>query len=182
MKKSAKCLKSSINGESTAVQMYTEFATVAVEEKFPIIATLFRALAHAETIHIKNHMSALREPEYKAVLEDYEINNTVENIKSAIAGETYEYKKMYPRFFKEIKTEQNSIYGKVALLSMQWSSKVEQNHAKTLKLAQKCINKGLDFTETDIYVCKVCGNLELSKPSKPCTICGHDVAFFEIIK
>ena len=182
MEKSEKCLKESINGESTAVIMYNDFAEVADKENLPKTACLFRCLAHAEKVHIKNHMSALQQPDYEAVIEKYSVSSTIENLKSAIEGETYEFKKMYPQFFKEIKKEQNTDYGKVAMLSMQWSSTVEANHAKILKQALKCLKKGTDFDAENIYICKVCGNVEIGQPSKACAVCGHDAAFFELIK
>jgi len=182
MEKSAKCLKQSIDGESTAVNMYNDFAAKADGENYPNIASLFRCLSDAEKIHIKNHVSALRDPNYKAKLEEYSVSGTLENIKAAIEGEIYECKKMYPQFFKEIKKEQNTEYGKVAMLSMQWSSEVELNHAKILKRALKCLTKGDDFNENNIYICKVCGNVEVGQPTKACSVCGHDAAFFESVK
>ena len=182
MEECKRCLKQSIDGESTAVSMYSDFASKADEENLPKIANLFRSLAKAERVHIKNHKSALKQPDYEAVLDDYSVGSTIDNLKAAIEGETYEFKKMYPRFFKDIKKEQHTEYGKVAMLSMQWSSSVEANHAKLLKLALKLLQNGEDFDTSNIYVCKVCGNVEIDKPTKACSVCGHDVTFFELIQ
>ncbi len=182
MEKSANCLRQSIDGESTAVVMYTDFAGVAENEGYPNIANLFTCLAYAEKVHIKNHMSALQQPDYTATIEKYEVAGTIENIKSAIDGETYECKVMYPKFFKEIKKEQNTDYGKVAMLSMQWSSSVELNHAKILKQALKGIEKGNNFEYANIYICDVCGNIEIGQPTKACNVCGHDASFFTLVK
>jgi rubrerythrin len=53
-------------------------------------AKLFRAAADAETLH------ALKELEVAG-----KIGSTVDNLKDAVTGETYEYKEMYPPFAKE---------------------------------------------------------------------------------
>ena len=182
MEKSARCLKESIDGESTAVLMYGTYAELAEKENFPNIANLFRCLVFAEKIHVKNHMSALRQPDYHATLHDYDVGSTFENLKKAIEGEIYECKKMYPKFLKEIKSEMDTDYGKVAMLSMQWSLKVEEKHAKILQQAFDCLKKGKDFDQGNLYTCQVCGNIETGKPTQTCSICGHDASFFELIK
>ena len=52
-------------------------------------AKLFRATAEAETLH------ALRQFEIAG-----KIGSTADNLKDAIAGETFEHKEMYPRICK----------------------------------------------------------------------------------
>ena len=182
MKISRECLQLSIDGESTAAEMYLDFAVQAEKDGYPNIAHLFRCLSQAEKVHIKNHRSALAENGYKAKTEEYTVSDTEQNLKSGIEGETYEYKKMYPGFFRKIKKEKNTEYGRVAFLSMQWSSKVEQNHAKLLKKAYKLLKSGSDLPDKNIYVCRVCGNIELGPQTKSCAVCGHDATFFEPLK
>jgi len=42
----------------------------------------------------------------------------------------------------------------------------------------KYLDQGKDLDCSEIYVCKVCGNLIFSKPTKICPICGHDPSFY----
>lgn len=49
------------------------------------MARLFRTAPEAETIHALGHFGALDG-----------VGSTVDNLRAAVAGETYEYKEMYP--------------------------------------------------------------------------------------
>lgn len=77
-------------GESQANKKYMAYAKKAEQEGKLNAAKLFRAAADAETIH------ALKEFEVAG-----KISTTADNLKDAVAGETYEYKEMYPPFIKE---------------------------------------------------------------------------------
>src|ERR1039457_2619352 len=81
-------LKDAFAGESQANQKYRAFAKKAEGEGFPNIAKLFATTAEAEKIHAEGHLGALAG-----------ISSTIENLKAAIAGETYEYKEMYPPMY-----------------------------------------------------------------------------------
>jgi len=179
MEMSAQCLIEAIQGESNAVVMYNSFAEQALKENLPNISKLFRMLSCAEQIHIKNHKSALG-PDYTIpeVSEELNIQSTEKNIAQAIAGEEFECKTMYPNFFKKIKKEFPAVYAKVAMLSMEWSSKVEARHAKQLTRALERVKAGEDLPLDNFYLCRVCGNIEVGKPEKECDICGHDARFF----
>jgi len=87
-------LKDAFAGESQANQKYRAFAKRAKRDGFPNIAKLFRTTAEAERIHAEGHLKALDE-----------IGSTVENLKVAIAGETYEYKEMYPPMLAQAEEE-----------------------------------------------------------------------------
>jgi rubrerythrin len=148
-------LKSAFAGESQANQKYTAFAKKADEEGFPQIACLFRAAAHAETVHALNHLRALGE-----------VKATSENIKAAIAGENYEVVSMYPKFISDAESEGE----KKALVSFRWAYEVEKVHEALYKKALETIGQS---SETfDYYVCPICGYThERSAPDK-CPVCG----------
>lgn len=93
-KKTLENLMAAFAGESQANRKYLAFAKKAEEEGKLNVAKLFRAAAEAETIH------AMKELELAG-----KINSTEENLKAAIAGETYEYEKMYPEFIEVAKQE-----------------------------------------------------------------------------
>ena len=179
MEMSAQCLIEAIQGETNAVIMYNSFAEQALAEKLPNISKLFKMLAVAEQIHIKNHRSALgADRKVPTVAEELTVKDTEANISHAIAGEQYECKTMYPNFFKKIKKEFPNVYAKVAMLSMEWSSKVEARHAKQLRCALEQVKKGEDLPSANFFLCRVCGNIEVGKQEKECEICGHDALFF----
>ena len=83
-------LNDAFAGESQANQKYRAFAKAADKDGFPNIAKLFRTTAEAERIHAEGHLKALDS-----------IGTTSENLKAAIAGETYETNEMYPPMLKQ---------------------------------------------------------------------------------
>src|SRR5512136_56171 len=94
MTKSVDNLKTAFSGESQANRKYLAFAKKADEEGFPQIARLFRAAAHAETVHALNHFRAMDG-----------VQTTADNLKAAIGGENYEVTTMYPPFIQEAEVE-----------------------------------------------------------------------------
>src|SRR4030042_1770669 len=94
MKKTEDFLKEAFAGESQANRKYLAFAAKADQEGYPQVARLFRAAAEAETVHAHNHLRALNG-----------IRGTAENLREAIAGETHEFKKMYPEMIEEAQKE-----------------------------------------------------------------------------
>ena len=178
MEKSKEALKILITGESNAVKIYEIFSTKAYEEGYGNIGLLFDVLSKAERIHVKNHLHALEE-EFEPELNEVSVQSTMENLKTAITGETEESKKMYPRLIKSIKSECGTEFGKVAKLSMTWALKVEKEHAKLLKIALKALNSGSDMMLKSIFLCQVCGNMVINDLTDDvCKVCGHDRQFF----
>jgi rubrerythrin/Fe-S-cluster-containing hydrogenase component 2 len=140
-------------GESQANRKYLAYAKKAEKEGKLNAAKLFRAAADAETLH------ALKQFEVAG-----KIGSTVDNLKDGIAGETYEYKEMYPVFVKEAEAAGD----KAALMAFTFAMKAEEVHAK---LYQEAL-ENLDQTEEVFYyLCPVCGNIEKFVPEK-CSICG----------
>src|SRR5512142_3001460 len=107
-------LKAAFAGESQANRKYLAFAQQADSEGFPQVAKLFRAAAEAETIHAHNHLRALKG-----------IGSTRENLMEAIAGETHEFKTMYPAMIADAKAEGATM----ALRSFIYANEVEKVHA-----------------------------------------------------
>ena len=82
-------LQTAFAGESQANRRYLFFAEKAEKDGHPQIARLFRAVAEAETVHARNHLST-----------SDNIKSTKENLAEAIGGEHYEFTKMYPEFIE----------------------------------------------------------------------------------
>ena len=83
-------LKEAFAGESQANRKYLAFARKAEQEGFANVARLFRTAAEAETIHANGHLNALNG-----------VGATADNLRAAVAGETYEYTEMYPPMLRQ---------------------------------------------------------------------------------
>ena len=149
-------LEEAFAGESQAYQKYRSFAKKAEKEGFKNIAKLFLTAAEAEKIHAEGHLGALDG-----------IGSTVENLKAAIAGETYEYTEMYPPMLAQAETDNHK-----AKRMFKYAVDAEAVHAKLYKLALEAAETGKDLDIGEIYLCPVCGNIEFGKPVNNCPICG----------
>ena len=146
-------LMAAFAGESQANRKYTAYAKKAEAEGKLNAAKLFRAAADAETLHALKHFEVAGK-----------IGGTVDNLKDAVAGETHEYKDMYPDFVKLAEAEGN----KAALMSFTFAMKAEEVHAR---LYQEALDSLDAEGEVFYYLCPVCGNIEKAVPEK-CPICG----------
>jgi len=149
-----KNLKEAFAGESQANRRYLAFAKKAEEEGYKQVAKLFRAAAEAETVHAHAHLRALGA-----------IKSTRENIQEAIAGETHEFKKMYPEMLQKAKVEGL----KQAEVSFDYANQVEKIHAALYDNALANLGKN---KQVDYYVCPVCGNTVEEKAPATCPICN----------
>ena len=96
-------LKYAFASESQANRRYLYFARRADIEGYPDIGGLFRDTSEAETGHAFGHLDFLKE--VGDPVTDEPIGDTEKNLKSAVAGETYEYTEMYPGFAKTAREE-----------------------------------------------------------------------------
>ncbi len=96
-------LKEAFRGESQANRRYLYFARKADVEGYPDVAGVFRDTAEGETGHAFGHFDFLKEVGDPATGEP--VGDTTTNLKSAVAGETYEYTQMYPGFAKVARDE-----------------------------------------------------------------------------
>jgi rubrerythrin len=96
-------LKEAFAGESQANRRYLYFAKVADVEGYPEIAGNFKETADGETGHAHGHLDYLKQVGDPAT--GLPIGGTEKNLKSAVAGETYEYETMYPGMAKTARDE-----------------------------------------------------------------------------
>jgi rubrerythrin len=158
-------LNEAFAGESQANQKYRAFAKKAEKEGFPNIAKLFKTTAEAERIHAEGHLGSLEG-----------VGSTIENLKGAIAGETFEFTKMYPPMVELANSENHK-----AKRMFQYALKVEEIHAKLYQLAVEAAAQGKDLDISEIYLCPVCGNIEFGKPTENCPVCGTLASKFVMI-
>ena len=145
-------------GESQANRKYLAFAKKADQEGYPQVANLFRAAAEAETVHAHAHLRVLKG-----------VKSTVENLKEAIAGETHEFKNMYPAMI-------DAEGEKAAERSFTYANEVEEIHAD---LYQKALDS-IDNPEAVecYYVCAVCGYTCENEPPETCPVCNANIKAF----
>lgn len=96
-------LKEAFAGESQANRRYLYFAQKADVEGLPDVAALFKSVADGETGHAFGHFDFLAPTGDPATGEP--VGSSADNLRSAIAGETYEYTEMYPGFRKTAEAE-----------------------------------------------------------------------------
>jgi rubrerythrin len=153
--KTSQNLKAAFAGESQANRKYLAFSKQAEKDGFNQVAKLFRAAAEAETIHAHNHLRALNG-----------IASTRENLMEAIAGETHEFKEMYPAMIEVAKEEKETI----ALRSFMYANSVEKVHAGLYSAALDNLEKAQEAVE--YYICPDCGHTVAGSPPAICPFCG----------
>ena len=147
-------LQAAYNGESNANARYLAFARKADEEGYAKVASLFRAAARAEAIHFGNHAQVIKQlgATPAADIKAAEVKTTAENLKAAIAGETYERDTMYPGFIDEARR----IGNKEALRTFNLAKLAEAEHAKLYTDALANLEQWRSGPGT-FYVCPTCG-------------------------
>lgn len=144
-------------GESQANRKYLAFAKKADKEGLKQVAKLFRAAAHAETVHAHNHLNVAGG-----------VKETVDNLKAAIAGETEEFTDMYPGFIEQAKADDNM----AAVQSFSGANTVEKEHAEFYKKALASVESGNDLSEVEMHVCEVCGHTVEGDAPDRCPVCS----------
>ncbi|NVN92660.1 MAG: rubrerythrin family protein [Desulfuromonadales bacterium] len=143
-------------GESQANRKYLAFSKQAEVDGFPQIAKLFRAAAHAETVHAHAHLRALGG-----------IKNTAENLQESIDGEGFEFQNMYPPFLEEAKREGD----RMAEISFRNALAVEEIHHTLYTQALEALKGGNDLKTQPVYVCEICGNTVYNVVPDKCPVC-----------
>ena len=164
MSQTEKDLKEAFAGESQANRKYLAYAAKADVEGYRQVAKLFRAAAAAETIHAHAHLRVLGE-----------IGSTADNLKDAVAGETHEFKSMYPQMIATAEEAGN----KAAVRTFTYANAVEKVHAD---LYQKALDNLDALPEVDYYVCSVCGYTCENEPPDNCPVCSAKAKAFSKVE
>ena len=168
--KTEKNLMTAFAGESQARNKYTFFASQAKKDGYEQIAAIFQETADNEKEHAKLWFK---------LLNGGAIGSTEENLKSAAAGENYEWTDMYAEFAKTAKEEG---FARIAYL-FEEVGKIEKEHEERyLKLLEN-VKEGKVFEagEVKIWKCRNCGHIVVGTSApEVCPVCNHPKAFFEI--
>jgi len=169
-------------GESQARNRYTYFAGVAKKEGLVQIADIFEETANQEKEHAKRFFKFLEGGELE-ITESFpagKIESTLENLRSATAGEEHEWQEMYPGFAKVAREEG---FDKIAD-AFDAISIAEKQHGKRYKDLADNLEAGKVFKRNGkvVWRCRNCGYLhEAEEAPKLCPACLHPQAHFELL-
>lgn len=185
MKKTLENLTRAFIGESQARNRYTFYAKVAKKEGYEQIAEIFLIAADNEKEHAKRlfeHIQELKGDTNEIKVEaaaPLVYGNTTENLKTAIAGENYEYTEMYPEFAKVAEEEGlGKIAGRLKAIA-----KAEKHHEERYKKLLKEVEAGTVFKKDKEveWMCRECGYVHFGKqPPEKCPSCDHSKSFYQI--
>ena len=102
------------------------------------------------------------------------IKDTLENLEDAIAGETYEYKEMYPPMLENAEKIDHR-----AKVMFGYAVEAEEVHAQLYTKALEAVKAGKDLEETEFYLCPVCCYIEFGSAPENCPICNVVGSRFE---
>ncbi len=168
--KTEKNLMEAFSGESQARNKYTYFASKARKEGYEQIAAIFEETAQNEKEHAKMWFK---------LLNDGNINSTIDNLKEAANGENFEWTDMYDRMAKEAKEEG---FDHIAFLFAE-VGKIEKEHEERYRKLLENIEGDLVFSKDGdtIWKCRNCGHIVIGKKApEVCPVCTHPKSYFEV--
>lgn len=162
-------LQTAYNTEANAYVHYLAYAERAQEEEFGEVASLFRAAACAEHVHLRNLAAEIRkmgaEPAFR--IDQPVPRTTWRNLKSsADLREASNRDALYPVFIKEAKAEGDQDAARV----FQYIRTAEIQQAKLFRGAIANL-RNMTAESHLYYVCGVCGYTS-EHPTKPCPGCS----------
>lgn len=177
-------------GESMARNRYTMYAKTAQKEGYPQISDIFLATADNERVHAKWLFRLINELKKKSSENLDEIHveaaapttlgSTVDNLKSAIAGEHYENTIMYPDFAK---TAEKEGFKEIAV-RLRSIANAETHHEDRYATLLKKVQGKTVFKKNEKvrWICMKCGYVHEGKePPAKCPACDHGKEEFEIL-
>ncbi len=189
MKNTIENLSKAFIGESQARNRYGFYGKIAKKEGFEQISEIFLITAENEKEHASWLFKLINELKKKSEENFNEIKveaaaptilgTTVENLKAAIAGENYEYTKMYPDFADIAEKEGfPEIANRLRAIAV-----AEKHHEERYKKILKEAEAGTVFKkEKEIWwVCRECGYVHFGfEPPEKCPSCDHERSFCQV--
>ncbi|ADK83450.1 Rubrerythrin [Desulfarculus baarsii DSM 2075] len=157
-----KMLREAFAGESKAHMRNLSYAKVAVDEGYPQIAALFRAVAEAERVHAAEYLLFLQGV----------AGTTEENLKQAFESESSAEQSYYPPIIQEAFAQKRDDVA----YAMVRARDVEQRHAQLYKEA---LNAMVNDRQVEYHVCQVCGYVFENQPPDECPVCRAPRAQFK---
>ncbi len=166
--KTEKNLWEAFAGESQARNKYTYFASVAKKEGYVQVSKIFEETAANEKEHAELWFKHLQQ-----------IGDTVANLKSAAAGENYEWTDMYKRMADEAEAEG---FLEIAR-QMRGVAEIEARHEARYNALCKNIETGEVFVRSgkNRWECLNCGAIVISdRAPEQCPVCKHAKGYFAL--
>ncbi|MBN1651946.1 MAG: rubrerythrin family protein [Bacteroidales bacterium] len=177
-----KNMQEAFKGETTASAKYAAYSKKAEEEGYHEIALMFKATSTSESIHANNHKVVLQagSQTVPTVTPEFTVKSTLENLKDALAGETYEITTMYPEFIDNSVAAGNQS----ATISLTYALKTEKKHKALYENAIAALeNNKVNKSVASVYfVCPVCGNTYANATPENCEISGTPSVLFKKIE
>lgn len=186
MSKTIENLTKAFIGESEARNRYTFYSKQAKKEGYEQLAEIFLQTAENEREHAKwlfRLINEIKENDDSIFVEAEAITvlgNTIDNLKSAIAGEHYENSEMYPEFAKVAEEEG---YDDIAM-RLRSIGDAEKHHEARYRMLLKVVEDGTVIKKDKPvkWMCRKCGRVEIAmQPPEKCPACDHPAKYFEII-
>jgi rubrerythrin len=183
-----KNLAKAFAGESQARNRYTFYAKIARKEGYEQIGDIFSLTAEQEKEHASQLLKLIQKLKAgKRGFDELEIEaavptvlgKTAENLRAAIAGENYEYTKMYPDFAKVAQEEGLAAIAK-RLVSI---AVAEKHHEERYKKLLKELRAKTVFKKSKKiwWTCAECGYVHFGKePPGICPSCDHARGFYQV--
>lgn len=161
-------------GESMARNRYTFYAKIAKEEGYVFISKVFLKIAENEKEHAETLFELIQNLGSR---KDLSLGDTVENLKSAIEGESYESMKMYPEFAKVAEEEGMKEVAK----RLRAIAKAEEHHERIYRTLLDVLERGRYFRRDEEieWICLECGYVHKGfEPPEVCPSCGHTKDYY----
>ena len=139
--------------ESKAAVRNAAFALKAEQEGHPKLARLFRAVANADSIHARRFLLLMRG----------KIGTTEENLNAALQNEANANEEYYPEMVKEARKSSKAVKKAFAQ-----SMETDGQHAH---LFERAMENMLEESESDYYVCQICGHISEGFVPENCPVC-----------
>lgn len=190
MQKTMENLAKAFIGESQARNRYTLYSKVAKKEGYVQLSDIFLITADNEREHAKWIMKMIQglkaesgEKPDELVVESAPVpiimGTTVENLRSAIAGEHYENSIMYPEFAAAAE-EEGLIDISDRLFAIGYA---ETHHEERYRKILRQIEAGTIFKKDKEveWTCRKCGHVYFGEePPEKCPSCDHPSNYFEL--
>ncbi|MCL1873080.1 MAG: dockerin type I domain-containing protein [Clostridiales bacterium] len=172
-------LYASVQGETNAAAFYRASAGQAVVEGYPVIAKLFLTTADAEAKHADDEWAILSAmgATVRPTADAPKVGTTLENLKAAFDGETYEYTVMYPDFIAAATAEGETAAVAIFTYAMKAEEVHAGNYADVLALLSEGKIAEINTKYANVYRCLTCGEVVTTRPAN-CPICGRPGSTF----
>jgi rubrerythrin len=187
MKKTVENLFAAFLGESQARNRYTLFSSIAKKEGYVLISQIFEETANQEREHGGWNYKMLQELKKEEDFGELKTKavgpttygTTEENLKSAIAGEDYEWQEMYPGFAD---TAEKEGYPEIAK-RLRSIALAEKHHSERYGKLLKLVGDDIFFKRGNkvVWICLECGyQVEMDELPDDfvCPSCSHARAYF----